>query len=84
MENAVRIGIHEMTHAFYFDPQLFFNYFPEYNGKKYLFTDGKGINKIQGPEILKQIRSHFGCSVADGGKFIKYIKLILNYFPPKI
>ena len=54
-------------HILFFNTNLIDNFYPDHNGKKYLFLDTDGLNKLQGPAILEQIRSHFNCPTATGG-----------------
>ena len=56
-----------MLHGLFFHPHLFETYYPSYNGNPYIFQDTDGIYKLQGPEILAQMQSHFNCSTINGG-----------------
>jgi hypothetical protein len=54
-------------HIIFFHPWLFEYKFPQYNNQPYVFED-TSVNyfKIQGPNILNEIRTHFNCPTING------------------
>lgn len=59
--------VHEILHALSFHPALFQIYPNNSSGETYVFQDGAGKWKMRGDNVLNEIRTHFGCSTADGG-----------------
>lgn len=66
-DQLVKIFVHELTHALFFAPVLFINYYPKYGGKVFFFEDEQGTPMIRGPNILKKVREHFACPSVEGG-----------------
>ena len=78
-KNDVSTLVHEIMHAMFFDPVLFENDYPMYNGNPFYFVDNN-TPKIQGAATLDVLRSHFNCPTADGSKFLtSYFFYILFY-----
>ena len=68
--------VHEIMHALFFDPNLFRDHYPGYNGLSFFFVDTDNVSKVRGRNILREIRSHFACPSVTAGIYT-YIESIL-------
>ena len=66
LEVTIKKMVHEIMHVLFFNINLF-EYYPDHNGQNFRFVDTDGITKLQGVNILEQIRDHFNCATATGG-----------------
>ena len=60
--------VHEVLHVLYFHKNSFENFPKNSAGESFMFKDSAGAWKLRGDEIMKQAKSHYGCSTLDGGK----------------
>ena len=65
--------IHEVLHALYFHPKAFEHFPPNKNGKPFLYKHSDGIAYIQGDNIVREAKRHFGCETLDKGKAVEMI-----------
>jgi hypothetical protein len=67
-ENQISVFVHEVLHAVFFHPILFEHYPNNEYDESFLFQDKQdGIYKLRGDNVMKAMRSHFGCKDFNGG-----------------
>ena len=59
--------VHEVLHALYFHPKAFRLFPPNKSGQPFLYEESDGRGYLQGDNIVRQARDHYGCDAIDRG-----------------